>query len=128
MSTPLYKNLPKEINKTARNLSEDHEDLVYCIGWHENKEWKEVEVASDFSVYPCCSLHAEHQLNDTYFDKKLDSMDKDWNNLKHNKLKDGNRAQASSACSECNANGKMNVRTNTTDGKSIFENWKYDKT
>ena len=88
MSTPLYKNLPKEINKTARNLSEDHEDLVYCIGWHENKEWKEVEVASDFSVYPCCSLHAEHQLNDTYFDKKLDSMDKDWNNLKHNKLKD----------------------------------------
>jgi MoaA/NifB/PqqE/SkfB family radical SAM enzyme len=43
-------------------------------------------------------------------------------------LKDGNRAQASSACSECNANGKMNVRTNTTDGKSTFENWKYDKT
>ena len=41
-------------------------------------------------------------------------------------LSDGNRALASSACSECNANGRMNVRTNTTDGKSTFENWKYD--
>lgn len=65
-----------------------HEDLVYCGAWHGDKKWKEVEIASDFSVYPCCLLNAAHQLNNTYFDKKLDSMDKDWNNLKHNKLKD----------------------------------------
>ena len=49
-----------------------HEDLVYCGAWHGNKKWKEVEIASDFSVYPCCLLNATHQLNDTYFDKKLE--------------------------------------------------------
>jgi hypothetical protein len=62
--------------------------MIYCGAWTDNKKWKEIEVASDFSVYPCCKLHASHQLNNTYFDKRLDAMDKDWNNLKHNKLKD----------------------------------------
>jgi hypothetical protein len=62
--------------------------MIKCGAWHADKKWKEIEIASDFSVYPCCLLHATHQLKGTYFDKKLDSMDKDWNNLKHNKLKD----------------------------------------
>ncbi len=88
MPAPLYGNLPEKINKTARNLSDTHEDLVYCIGWHDAKEWKEVEIASDFSVYPCCTLHANHQLQGTFFDETLDNMDNEWNNLKHNKLKD----------------------------------------
>ena len=56
--------------------------MIYCGAWTDNKKWKEIEVASDFSVYPCCKLHASHQLNNTYFDKRLDAMDKDWNNLK----------------------------------------------
>lgn len=42
------------------------------------------------------------------------------------KLKDGNRKYASSACSECNVNGKMNVRTNVNDGLNNFQGWLYD--
>ena len=41
-------------------------------------------------------------------------------------LKDGNRKYASSACSECNVNGKMNVRTNVNDGLNNFQGWVYD--
>ena len=41
-------------------------------------------------------------------------------------LRKGNRANASSACSECNVNGRMNVRTNTKDGINKFEGWNYD--
>ena len=41
-------------------------------------------------------------------------------------LSEQNRANASSACSECNVNGKMNVRTNTNDGVNKFKGWKYD--
>ena len=88
MSPPLYENLPDKINNNRHNLPEDFEDLVYCIAWHENNAWVEVEIASDFSVYPCCALHAEHQLEKSFFDKKLDNFDKDWNNLKNNKLED----------------------------------------
>ena len=88
MSSSLYENLPKKINNNQHNLPEEFEDLVYCIGWHEHKKWAEVEIASDFSVYPCCALHAEHQLNKRFLDKKLDSFDKEWNNLKKHKLKD----------------------------------------
>jgi hypothetical protein len=88
MSPPLYENLPEKINKNKHNLPENFKDLVYCIGWHQFKDWGEVEIASDFSVYPCCTLHAEHQLEKTFFDKKLDNLDKDWNNLKKHKLKD----------------------------------------
>jgi len=88
MSSPLYENLPENINKNKHNLLETFEDLVYCIGWHENTAWAEVEIASDFSVYPCCTLHAKHQLEKTFCDKKLDNLDKDWNNLKKHKLKD----------------------------------------
>ena len=82
MSTPLYENLPDNINKNQRNLPENFNDLVYCIGWHEHKKWAEIEISSDFKVYPCCTLHAEHQLEKTFFDDKLDAMDDDWNNLK----------------------------------------------
>ena len=88
LPSPLYENLPEKINKNKHNLPETFEDLVYCIGWHENNAWAEVEISSDFSVYPCCTLHAEHQLEKTFFDKKLDNLDKDWNNLKKHKLKD----------------------------------------
>ena len=71
MSSSLYENLPKKINNNQHNLPEEFEDLVYCIGWHEHKKWAEVEIASDFSVYPCCALHAEHQLNKRFLDKKI---------------------------------------------------------
>ena len=57
--------------------------MVYCIGWHEHKKWYEIEISSDFKVYPCCTLHAEHQLEKTFFDDKLDAMDDDWNDLKN---------------------------------------------
>ena len=79
LPSPLYENLPEKINKNKHNLPETFEDLVYCIGWHENNAWAEVEIAS---------LHAEHQLQKTFYDKKLDNLDKDWNNLKKHKLKD----------------------------------------
>ena len=88
MSTPLYENLPEKINNNKHNLREDFDDIVYCIGWHENNAWAEVEIASDFSVYPCCALHAQNQLNKSFLDKKLDNFDKDWNNLKKYELKD----------------------------------------
>ena len=88
MPSPLYENLPDTINKNQRNLPENFNDLVYCIGWHEHKKWAEVEISSDFKVYPCCTLHAEHQLEKTFFDDKLDAMDDDWNNLKKHPLKD----------------------------------------
>lgn len=88
MSSPLYENLPDNINTNKRNLPKNFKDLVYCIGWHQNEKWEEIEISSDFKVYPCCTLHAEHQLEKTFFDKTLDSMDKDWNNLKKNRLED----------------------------------------
>ena len=71
MSSPLYENLPDNINKNKRNLPKNFNDLVYCIGWHEHEKWAEVEISSDFKVYPCCTLHAEHQLEKTFFDDKL---------------------------------------------------------
>ncbi len=88
MSSSLYENLPEEINKNKNNLPDDFSDLVYCVAYHENSEWVEVEISSDFSVYPCCALHAEHQLEKSFFDKKLDNLDKDWNNLEKHKLED----------------------------------------
>ena len=88
MSSPLYENLPENINKNLRNLAKDHEDLVYCVSWHERQDWGEVEISSDFRVYPCCTLHAEHQLEKTFYDDKLDALEDDWNNLKKHRLKD----------------------------------------
>ena len=88
MSAPLYENLPNKINTNRHNLPEDFEDLVYCIGWHQYNTWAEVEIASDFSVYPCCALHAEHQLNKTFLDETLDNLESDWNNLKKHSMKD----------------------------------------
>ena len=88
MSSSLYDNLPDKINKNKSNLPDDFSDIVYCVAYHENHEWVEVEISSDFFVYPCCTLHGEHQLNKTFRDKHLDSLDKDWNNLYKHSLED----------------------------------------
>ena len=88
MSSSLYENLPDKINKNKSNLPDDFSDIVYCVAYHENHEWVEVEISSDFFVYPCCTLHGEHQLNKTFRDKHLDSLDKDWNNLYKHSLED----------------------------------------
>ena len=88
MSAPLYENLPEKINKNRRNMPKDFLDLVYCIGWHENEKWKEIEISSDLSVYPCCALHAEHQLNKKFLDNVLDNLEVDWNSLKKHSMSD----------------------------------------
>ena len=88
MPSPLYENLPDNINKNKRNLPDKHSDLVWCVGWHENRKWDLIEISSDLKVYPCCTLHAEHQLEKTFFDEKLDAMEDGWNDLKKHSLKD----------------------------------------
>ena len=65
-----------------------HKDVVYCISWHDNKKWTGVEISSDFKVYPCCTLHAFHQLDKTFFDEYLDSFESNWNDITKNSLDD----------------------------------------
>lgn len=67
---------------------DEHTDYVYCIQWHDNRVWNETEISSDMKFYPCCALHAEHFLNNTFNDEYLDSLPENWNSVKHNSLKD----------------------------------------
>lgn len=63
-------------------------DVVYCIAWHDEEKWKEIEISADWFVYPCCVLQAADKAEDDLVDPELDALDNNWNNLKYNKLKD----------------------------------------
>ena len=60
--------------------------VVDCIFY--DKDWKEVEISSDLKAYPCCTVHAFHFLDNTFYDEYLDSLPKNWNSLKHHSLDD----------------------------------------
>lgn len=62
--------------------------VVNCIAYNDNNTWNETEISSDFKVYPCCTIHAFHQLDKTFFDEYLDSLPLDWNDLKKHSLDD----------------------------------------
>ena len=53
--------------------------IVDCIAYNEDDTWNETEISVDFKVYPCCTLHAFHQLDKTFFDEYLDGLPEDWN-------------------------------------------------
>ena len=59
--------------------------VVNCIAYKNNK-WGEVEMSSDFKIYPCCTIHAHHQLDKTFNDEYLNSLPKDWKDLTKNSL------------------------------------------
>tara|TARA_B000000609_G_C24037283_1_gene273980 strand:- start:47 stop:412 length:366 start_codon:yes stop_codon:yes gene_type:complete len=88
MSSTLFEKLPPQLNNNKNNLSSDHTDVVYCVSWHEKNKWGEIEISSDFKVYPCCTLHAFHQLDKTFFDDYFDSLESDWNDISKHSLKD----------------------------------------
>ena len=60
--------------------------VVNCINYDDQNEWNELEIASDLHVYPCCTLHAFHFLDGTFYDEYLDKLPKNWNSLKHHSL------------------------------------------
>ncbi len=60
--------------------------IVDCIAYNEDDTWNETEISVDFKVYPCCTLHAFHQLDKTFFDEYLDGLPEDWNSLKNHSL------------------------------------------
>ena len=62
--------------------------IVNCIAYNEDNTWNETEISVDLKVYPCCTIHAYHQLDKTFFDEYLDSLPDDWNSLKRHSLDD----------------------------------------
>ena len=52
----------------------------------DNDNLQRTEISVDFKVYPCCTLHAFHQLDKTFFDEYLDGLPEDWNSLKNHSL------------------------------------------
>ena len=62
--------------------------VVNCIAHNNDGSWNEIEISSDFKVYPCCTIHAYQQLDKTFFDEYLDSLPNDWNDLKKHSLVD----------------------------------------
>ena len=62
--------------------------VVNCIAHNNDGSWNEIEISSDFKVYPCCTIHAYQQLDTTFFDEYLDSLPNDWNDLKKHSLVD----------------------------------------
>ena len=68
------------------------ERVVYCIN-HGTQgmivdDWKEIEISRDLHVYPCCTLHAFHFLDGTFYDEYLDGLPKNWNSLKHHTMEE----------------------------------------
>ena len=59
---------------------------VNCINYDDENEWRELEISSDLHVYPCCTLHALHFLDGTFYDEYLDGLPKNWNSLKHHSM------------------------------------------
>ena len=55
----------------------------YCQAFHDENNWDPIEISQDFMVYPCCVLHRIHQLEKTFNDKHLDSLDPFFNNLQN---------------------------------------------
>ena len=53
-----------------------------------NKSWNQYEIDLNLKIYPCCTIHAYHQLDKTFFDEYLDSLPDDWNSLKRHSLDD----------------------------------------
>ena len=78
----------KVINNNIYNLPKEFEDKVYCMSYHSEGYWTEVEISSDLFVYPCCTLHGIHQREKMFDDPYLDSLGENWNNLRNNNLKD----------------------------------------
>ena len=62
--------------------------VVNCIAHNNDGSWNEIEISSDFKVYPCCTIPAYQQLDKTFFDEYLDSLPNDWNDLKKHSLVD----------------------------------------
>ena len=46
--------------------------VVNCINYDDENEWRELEISSDLHVYPCCTLHALHFLDGTFYEESLD--------------------------------------------------------
>ena len=62
---------------------------VNCVVYDKKlKKWNETEISSDFKVYPCCTLHAFHQLDKTFHDDYLNSLEEGWNDLTKHSLDD----------------------------------------
>tara|TARA_B000000557_G_C20807355_1_gene458341 strand:- start:1996 stop:2331 length:336 start_codon:yes stop_codon:yes gene_type:complete len=80
--------MKKELKNNYYNLPNDHSYTVYCMAYHDEGDWEPIEISQDFYVYPCCMLHGRHQLEKTYNDEYLDSLDKNFNNLEKNNMKD----------------------------------------
>tara|TARA_B100000085_G_C18252257_1_gene394536 strand:- start:158 stop:460 length:303 start_codon:yes stop_codon:yes gene_type:complete len=62
--------------------------VVNCIAYNDDGSWNETEISSNFNVYLCCTLHAIHQLNNTFFDEHLDNLPEGWNDVTKHKLVD----------------------------------------
>ena len=56
--------------------------------YDDENEWRELEISSDLHVYPCCTLHALHFLDGTFYDEYLDGLPKNWNSLKHHTMEE----------------------------------------
>ena len=61
--------------------------VVDCFSLKEGK-WTDIDISTEFDVYPCCAYHGEVYHTKNFEDSRLDGNKKGWNNLKNNSLKE----------------------------------------
>ena len=59
-----------EIKRILKSENIERKLDEVCDSYYDDEnEWRELEISSDLHVYPCCTLHALHFLDGTFYDK-----------------------------------------------------------
>ena len=59
--------------------------VVDCFSIKDDK-WTDIDISTDFDVYPCCAYHGAVYERNNFEDERLNKLPKGWNNLKNNSL------------------------------------------
>tara|TARA_B100000424_G_scaffold178010_1_gene137591 strand:- start:997 stop:1503 length:507 start_codon:yes stop_codon:yes gene_type:complete len=59
--------------------------VVDCFSIKDGK-WTDIDISTDFDVYPCCAYHGAVYERNNFEDERLNKLPKGWNNLKNNSL------------------------------------------
>ena len=59
--------------------------VVDCFSIKDGK-WTDIDISTDFDVYPCCAYHGAVYERNNFEDERLNKLSKGWNNLKNNSL------------------------------------------
>tara|TARA_Y100000361_G_scaffold77549_1_gene68651 strand:+ start:1096 stop:1614 length:519 start_codon:yes stop_codon:yes gene_type:complete len=59
--------------------------VVDCFSLEDDK-WTDIDVSTEFDVYPCCAYHGAVYDRKDFEDSRLNNFPRGWNNLKNNSL------------------------------------------